>query len=170
MVGSQLLPAQDQCLSRHLRTRRPSREAGSCMRRIAAIRNADNDGHGWVINVNTKISNGSGQRNRERRSRATMIEALVRAFLHRRSWGSSAAGSWVANAASCISFIDECLLRSPETGPASDHPRCGRLADFNIILAMRCAALDPEPPRHERVSAIVLRTLPRFRGPASNLC
>ena len=47
------------------------------VRRIAAIRNADNDGHGWVINVNTKISNGSDQRNRERRSRTTMIEALV---------------------------------------------------------------------------------------------
>lgn len=30
MVRSQLLPAQDQYLSRHLRTRRPSREAGSC--------------------------------------------------------------------------------------------------------------------------------------------
>lgn len=31
MVGSQLLPAQDQSLSHHLRTRRSSREAGSCM-------------------------------------------------------------------------------------------------------------------------------------------
>lgn len=37
MVRSQLLSAQDQCLSRDLRTRRPSREAGSCMRRRAAI-------------------------------------------------------------------------------------------------------------------------------------
>ena len=37
MVRSQLLPAQDQCLSRHLRTRRPSREAGSCMRPISVV-------------------------------------------------------------------------------------------------------------------------------------
>jgi hypothetical protein len=37
MVRSQLLPAQDQCLSRHLRTRRPSREAGSCMRLMSAV-------------------------------------------------------------------------------------------------------------------------------------
>jgi hypothetical protein len=62
--------------------------------RIAALRNAENEGPQWLINVNQKIFDDAVSVAGDVAVTPQMLGALVRAFPYRRSRDSCTAGWW----------------------------------------------------------------------------